>query len=72
MTGYNFDAALGLPKEFHRKKPQAVYRHWRLREDQFLFLQEMFLSSVTRPWRYTCGTSSTGFLRGYSQSLSSR
>ena len=40
MTGYNFDAALGLPKEFHRKEPQAVYRHWRLREDQFLFLQE--------------------------------
>ena len=40
ITNNNFAAALGLPKELHREKPQAVYRHWRLREDQFLFLQE--------------------------------
>ena len=40
ITDNNFAAALGLPKELHREKPQAVYRHWRLREDQFLFLRE--------------------------------
>ena len=40
ITKYNFAAALGLPKEFHGEEPQVVYRHWRLREGQFLFLQE--------------------------------
>ena len=40
ITDNNFAASLGLPKELHHEKPQSVYRHWRLREDQFLFLQE--------------------------------
>ena len=40
ITKNNFAAALGLPKEFHGEEPQVVYRHWRLREGQFLFLQE--------------------------------
>ena len=40
ITNNNFAAALGLPQEFHGEEPQVVYRHWRLREDQILFLQE--------------------------------
>ena len=28
MSITNFAAALGLPKEFHRETPQAVYREW--------------------------------------------
>lgn len=55
ITKYNFAAALGLPKEFHREEPQAVYRHWRLREDQYLFLREKIpelrdASLVVRLW----------------------
>ena len=40
ITDNIFAASLGLPKELHREKPQSVYRHWRLRKDQVLFLQE--------------------------------
>ena len=39
----NFAAALGLPKECHLAKPQAVQRLWELRRDQFLFLSETAL-----------------------------
>ena len=40
ISDRNFAAALGLPKEFHKDNLQAAYRHWRLRADQCLFLQE--------------------------------
>ena len=50
ITGNNFAAALGLPEELHHEKPQAVYRHWRLREDQFLFLREKVCELRDASW----------------------
>lgn len=36
----SFAAALGLPKVFHHDEMHEIHRIWRMRLDQYLFLQQ--------------------------------